>query len=54
MKLISMDAILHALDELMDEFKVGKYAKWELDFEIGVWHEQELELARSAAKEEDL
>ena len=42
--MLTMDATLHAHAELMKELKVGQQAKWDHDYEIGVWSKHELEL----------
>ena len=51
-KSISVNATLHARAKVMEEFKAGKHAEWDPDFEIGVWRERELELAGGGADEE--
>ena len=45
MKFAAVDVILHARAKFIEEFKVGKYFEWDLDYEIGFWKEREAELA---------
>ena len=53
MESVSIVANLHTHTELMEEFKDGKHAKWDLDYEIGVWHKHEKDLASGILKEEE-
>ena len=39
MKMLAIDAILHALAELMEKFKAGQKSEWDPNYEIGVWHD---------------
>ena len=47
MKYVVVDATLHSGDELMEEFKAEQHADWEPDYEIGVWKEREVMLAKA-------
>ena len=41
MKFIVVDAILHAWDELMEEFKKGEHVSWDPYQEIQTWNDSE-------------
>ena len=49
---MAMDATFHARAELMEDFKVGQHADWDLDFEINVQNERKAELDEAGGKGE--
>ncbi|KAL5542122.1 hypothetical protein UlMin_009832 [Ulmus minor] len=51
-KSILVDSTLYTSVKLMEEFKAGKHAEWDPNFEIGVWCKHELELTRGVTEEE--
>ena len=53
MKLLAVNATLHGRVELVEEFKASQQAKCDPDYEIRVWREYELKLARKVVKEEE-
>ena len=46
MKSIAVDTILHPRAKLMEEYKARQHIGWDLDYEIRVWEEREVVLAR--------
>ena len=52
MKYVAVNATLYARVELMEEFKAGKHSKWYPDYEIKVWKEREVELAKAGEEGE--
>ena len=47
---VAIDATLHAWAELMEEFKAGKHAEWDPNYEISLWMEKEAELAEAGGE----
>ena len=48
---LEVDATLQAHAKLMKEFKASQQAEWDLDYEIGVWHDYELKLVGGVVEE---